>query len=227
MAAPLLAVLAILGAAVGYLIQFHPPEPSQSPKIFCVVVLMLPALMITEKLQAPEAPVFKVVSSIEIQAPPPAVWNNVISFSELPPPDEFIFRMGIAYPMRATIQGQGPGAVRHCVFSTGSFVEPIEIWEAPDLLRFSVLQNPAPMQEWTPYDEIHPPHLEGFFLSRKGQFRLIKLSNNRTLLEGTTWYTHRLWPQAYWRFWSDYVIHQIHGRVLKQIKRCSETHACV
>jgi len=31
-------------------------------------------------------------------------------------------------PIRAEIFGSGPGAIRHCTFSTGPFVEPIEVW---------------------------------------------------------------------------------------------------
>jgi hypothetical protein len=56
----------------------------------------------------------------------------VIEFSKLPPPQEAIFKLGIAYPMRAQIAGHGPGAIRHCVFSTGAFVEPIEVWMSRD-----------------------------------------------------------------------------------------------
>ena len=38
-------------------------------------------------------------------------------------------RAGLAYPMRARIEGSGPGAVRYCEFSTGPFVEPIVTWD--------------------------------------------------------------------------------------------------
>ena len=70
-----------------------------------------------------------IVKIIKINAPPEAVWKQVVAFSEIPPPTELLFRAGIAYPVRAEITGHGPGAVRHCVFSTGPFVEPIEIWD--------------------------------------------------------------------------------------------------
>ncbi len=136
-----------------------------------------------------------------------------------------IFRAGIAYPTRAEIQGTGVGAVRHCMFSTGAFVEPITIWNEPSLLRFSVEQNPAPMEEWTMYEKIHPPHLEGFFVSQQGEFRLIQVSQNMTLLKGTTWYHHNLWPESYWKVWSDFVIHTIHRRVLRHIKLTAESQS--
>jgi Polyketide cyclase / dehydrase and lipid transport len=100
--------------------------------------------------------VFEVHSSIEIAAPPERVWKNVVTFSELPPPTEWYFKTGIAYPMRAGVVGIGPGAVRYREFSTGPFVEPIQVWDEPHLLRFSVIQNPAPSKEWSPYPKIVP-----------------------------------------------------------------------
>ena len=171
-----------------------------------------------EHVAAPAPPVYVVRTAIDIQASPAKVWKQVVSFSEIPPPTEWMFRAGIAYPMRARIQGNGVGAERQCVFSTGAFVEPIEVWDEPRKLKFSVTSNPAPMEEWTPYSHIEPPHLHGFLVSNGGQFLLTPLPNGGTRLEGTTWYRHSLWPAAYWRLWSDAIIHKIHLRVLKHIR---------
>ncbi len=41
----------------------------------------------------------------------------------------------------------------------------------------------------------------------------------RTRLEGTTWYTNRMWPPPYWNLRSDYVIQRIHRRVLTHIQK--------
>jgi hypothetical protein len=85
-------------------------------------------------------------------------------------------------------------------------------------LKFSVTSNPPPLEEWTPYSHIDPPHLHGFLMSEGGQFLLTPLPDGGTPLEGTTWYQHGLWPSAYWRLWSDVIIHQIHMRVLQHIR---------
>ena len=82
---------------------------------------------------------------------------------------------------------------------TGPFVEPIEVWDEPRLLRFRVTENPAPMEEWSPYKNVLPQHLHGYLVSKNGQFRLTSLPGNRTLLEGTTWYQHGLQAAQYWR----------------------------
>ena len=93
------------------------------------------------------------------------------------------------------------------------------------MLRFRVTENPAPMEEWSPYNNVLPRHLHGYLVSQNGQFRLTSLPGNRTLLEGTTWYQHGLQPATYWRLWSDAIIHRIHLRVLNHIRRLSEQSA--
>jgi hypothetical protein len=133
-----------------------------------------------------------------------------------------MFKTGIAYPIRAEINGQGPGAVRHCVFSTGAFVEPITVWDEPRLLQFDVTSQPAAMEEMSLYTDLRPPHLEHYLISKKGQFQLTALADGTTRLEGTTWYQNRFWPAFYWHFWSDYIIHRIHYRVLAHIKTLAE-----
>lgn len=218
MAAPLAFPLAALGGACGYHIQRRRPAGAVPPVLVSALLLLLPSAQWLEHALKPAPPTYVVRSSIDIQAPPEEVWKYVIAFSEIPPPTEWIFKAGIAYPVRAQISGVGVGAERHCVFSTGAFVEPIEVWDEPRRLKFSVTSNPSPMQEWSPYARIDTPHLHGFLVSEGGQFLLTPLPNGATRLEGTTWYQHGLWPAAYWRLWSDPIIHRIHMRVLTHIR---------
>jgi hypothetical protein len=222
MALPIALPLAALGGAVGYLIQRRPPAMRSAPAVIMSLFLFVPGYMGYERAARLDPPVFAVRTAIDVNAPPEIVWRQVVSFAEIPAPTETIFQLGIAYPVRATITGRGPGAVRHCQFTTGAFVEPIKVWDEPRLLRFSVTSNPAPMQEWTLYREIHPAHLNGFLESRQGQFLLTALPGGGTRLEGTTWYQHNLWPASYWQLWSDTIIHEIHLRVLRHIKRLAE-----
>jgi uncharacterized membrane protein YhaH (DUF805 family) len=218
MAAPIAMFLTVLGGMLGYRIQSSHWRPQQSPAMLSIVLLVMPWVFGTEHFVNSKAQTFEVKSAIEVNAPPERVWKKVVAFTEIAPPTEMIFRAGIAYPIRAEITGSGPGAVRHCVFSTGAFVEPIEVWDEPRLLRFSVSENPPPLEELTPYSHINPPHLHGYFVSHEGQFLLTALPGGRTRVEGTTWYSHAMWPAAYWHVWSDYVIHRIHMRVLEHIR---------
>ncbi|HET8624834.1 MAG TPA: hypothetical protein VFM14_14820 [Gemmatimonadales bacterium] len=140
----------------------------------------------------------------------------------IPEPEELLFRAGVAYPRYAIIEGSGGGAVRHCVFSTGAFVEPITHWEPGARLGFTVAQSPAPLRELSLYAGISPPHLDGYMRARRGEFRLVALPGGRTRLEGSTWYELAMAPEGYWQLFADHLIGRIHGRVLRHIAREAE-----
>lgn len=218
MAAPLALGLAALGGSLGYYIQATQWHGKNTPAMLSIILLAMPAFFGAERVAALKAPTYVVHTSIDVQAPPERVWQEVVAFAEIPAPTEMLFRAGVAYPIRAEISGSGPGAIRRCVFSTGAFVEPIQVWDAPRLLKFGVTSSPAPLNELTPYGHIEPPHLHGYFVSEQGQFLLTPLPGGGTRLEGSTWYRDTMWPASYWRHWSDYIIHTIHLRVLNHIR---------
>jgi hypothetical protein len=78
------------------------------------------------------------------------------------------------------------------------------------------------MSELSPYRDLHPPHLDGYFRSRAGEFLLAPLPGGRTRLTGTTWYALDLQPAAYWSLWCDALVHAIHRRVLRHVERLAE-----
>jgi uncharacterized membrane protein YhaH (DUF805 family) len=222
MAAPIAMLLALLGGLIGFAIQAHHWGANHRPAMLSVILFLLPSAFVGEHAAKLKAPELVVHSAVEINAPPEAVWHQVIAFSEIPPPHELLFRAGVAYPIRAEISGSGVGATRLCIFSTGPFEEPITVWDEPRLLKFTVSKNPAPLNELSPYKNIQAPHLHGYFISHGGQFVLTALPGGRTRLEGTTWYQHNMWPATYWSWWSNYVIHRIHVRVLNHIRDRAE-----
>jgi hypothetical protein len=218
MALPIALPLAAIGGACAYGVQRRRWFQADAPVLLSVLLVFVPGVEWVEHAAAAAPPVYVARTAIDVQASPEKVWQEVVAFSEIPPPTEWMFRAGVAYPIRAEMLGTGVGAERHCVFSTGAFVEPIEVWDEPRQLKFSVTSNPPPMEEWTPYSHIDTPHLHGFLVSEGGQFLLTPLPNGGTRLEGTTWYQHGLWPSAYWQLWSDQIIHRIHLRVLRHIR---------
>lgn len=215
---PIAAIMGLLGGLIGYALG---AMTSVRATALLLPIFLLPLASGAELAYRP-TPEYEVVSSVEIDAPPQQVWPHVIGFSELSPPPDWYFRLGIAYPQRATIEGEGVGAVRRCEFSTGAFVEPITVWDEPRRLAFDVESQPPPMHELSPYRHVHPPHLDGYLRCRRGEFRLMELPDDRTRLEGRTWYEFEMYPQDYWTLWSDLCIHRIHRRVLKHIKTLSE-----
>ena len=171
--------------------------------------------------RVPAAP-HEVVTVVEIAAPPAVVWRYVVAFPELPPPREWLFRIGVATPVRARLVGTGVGATRYCDFTTGSFVEPITAWEDERRLGFDITAQAPPMREWSPYREVNPPHLDGYFRATHGEFRLTPLPGNRTRLEGRTHYVVDMFPQSYWTLPADKIVGTIHARVLGHIKALAE-----
>jgi len=219
MVAPLVIILTLVGAAFGAGLARSSASSAGSVTSLAIVI---PIIGTSDANLPTHLPLYAMTSEIHVDAPPEAVWPNVVGFSDLPPPSDWLMNTGIACPLRARIEGEGVGAVRYCEFTTGSFVEPITVWDPPHTLAFNVIEQPQPMAEWSPYEVVYAPHLDNTMLSQHGQFQLIATDDGGTLLRGTTWYTLDLAPGAYWRLWSDFVVHRIHNRVLRHVKQLSE-----
>lgn len=205
------------GGVFGRAIALRGMEP---PSRTGLAALFAPLLVLVESRAA--APFHEVLSAVEVAAPPDVVWRGVVAFPDLPPPTEWVFRIGVAAPVRARLLGSAVGATRFCDFTTGSFVEPITAWEENRLLAFDIVRQAPPMREWSPYRDVNPPHLDGYFRATHGEFRLIALPGGRTRLEGRTQYTVSLFPQAYWTLPTGRIVAAIHQRVLRHIKAIAE-----
>jgi len=220
MAAPFAFLLNLLGVLIGKGISILIREVKIKNYISLFLVLAIPFMLGFEASNKSKPTVHSVVSTVEIDAPIEKVWETVVAFPQIEKAPEGILRLGFAYPVNAKIDGTGVGATRFCNFNTGAFVEPITAWEKPNLLAFDVKEQPAPMIETSLYNELHAAHLE-YIKSERGQFRLYE-KDGKTVVEGTTFYTHDIAPDFYWQIFSDEIIHQIHMRVLTHIKEVSE-----
>ena len=226
MASPLFCIEAVLGGLLAHAIARS--RASAAPGVATSALAVLPlAFAANAASPAPLEASVPVESEVVVHAPPDVVWKRVIAFPPLAPPTEAIFRAGIAAPLAATLDGEGPGAVRRCEFTTGTFVEPIEAWRPGHELSFSVASQPAPMREVTLYAGPRPPHLDGYLESTRGQFVLEALPDGSTRLVGRTWYRVHMAPLPYWRFWGDRIIHAIHMRVLRHVASLAEHDALV
>jgi len=223
MAAPLAWLLAIFGGFLAMLIHGRTHSPQATPSMFAVMLVSLPVLLGVEQVAPPPLPRFQVHTTIEISAPPEVVWKRLVEFPPLSAATEWPFRFGIAYPIEATLKGAGLAADRECRFSTGSFKEPILVWEPSKHFAFAVADEPLLMKETSPYENIHVRHLEDHdFQPERADFVLVQLPNGGTRLEGTTTYQNKMWPGMYWRLWTDTIIHSIHNRVFHHVKALAE-----
>jgi hypothetical protein len=221
MALPIAAPIALLGSFVGQTLVRRGRPSSLSH--FSLLPFLLLGTAIDTAVPAPGARI--VTTAVEIDASPQVVWRHVTSFGDIEAGPGWLFRTGLAYPLRARLEGTGVGAVRHCEFTTGAFVEPITVWDPPHRLAFDVIAQPPPLQEWSPYSRVLAPHLDGFFQTSHGEFRLIAIDGGRTRLEGRTWYTLDMQPAMYWTAIADTILHAIHTRVLEHVMSEAELSA--
>ena len=217
LAMPMALPLAYLGATLGRrLADTRAAAPVRS------ALLLVPVWAVVESSAPTTTPLREVRSVVHIDAPPAVVWEHVVAFPPLPPPTDLASRLGIAAPLRARIVGAGGGAVRYCEFPTGPFIEPITAWEPARRLAFDVVAQPKALRELSPYAAVHPPHVDGWITSERGEFRLVPLPHGGTRLEGRTWYRMGLAPSWYWGAVGDWFIHRVHLRVLVHVRRVSE-----
>lgn len=225
MAAPIAIPLALLGALLAYKIQ-EPRYLQPQPHTMLGLFLVIPLLAGAEHWAPAETPRFKVHTAMEIAAPPEVVWQRIVAFPQIDEPVHWVFRLGMSYPLEARTVGSGLTADRQCIFSTGAFREPILAWDEGKHFAFAVSEEPPLMKEWSPYGDIHVRHLEDHdFKPERADFYLTALPGGRTRLDGWTTYENRMWPGMYWRLWTDEIVHQIHGRVFRQVKKLAEEDA--
>jgi uncharacterized membrane protein YhaH (DUF805 family) len=222
MAAPLAIPLALLGARLGYE-GLQTRHLRIQPKTLCGLFLVIPLLMGAEFRKPAPVPTHTVHGSVEIAAPPNAVWQRVVAFPRIQERPQWIFRLGMAYPLEVRTRGTGLSADRECVFSTGISREPILAWEESRHFAFRVSEEPPLRQEWSPYGQIHVRHLEDHdFRPGRVDFYLTKLPGGRTQLDCWSTYENRMWPGEYWRLWTDEVVRQIQLRVFRHITKLAE-----
>jgi hypothetical protein len=214
MAMPLLISVALLGAALGRSIARNRDE-GHLPAV--VTLMVLPVAILLEPAHVTGRMRHEVRSAMVIDAPADRIWPHIVAFRPIAEPTDLLSRAGVAYPRYVRIEGAGVGAIRYCVFSTGTFVEQVTVWEPGRRLTFDVMASPPPLRELSPYRDVHPPHLDGYLRSRRGEFRLVPLPGGRTRLEGSSWYELEMAPEGYWQLFSDLLIRRIHRRVFDHI----------
>ncbi len=219
MATPLVALMGAIGGLLGGLMRRRWERPA--PDAFMLVAISLPLLLAWERPAITAGETLSVSTEVIVRATPQSVWHETVEFAPITAPPAGILRLGIAYPTHAILRKDGDAYVRECHFTTGPFIEPVTSWMPPTHLAFDVAAQPPSMRELSPWP-IHPPHLDGMVRSRRGEFRIEALEDGTTRLRGTTWYTIEAAPQAYWRMWSDAIIHRIHHRVLDHIAQRAE-----
>jgi hypothetical protein len=223
MFAPIGLVMSMVGAlAAGFWLRSRRWKASQIP-MACVMIL---PLLITpwEGRVFARRDLRTVENTIEINAPPSAVWRNIervprIDVQELQP--SWSHRIGFPNPVEATLSKEGIGGIRHATFEGGVlFIETIDRWEPQHRLGFSI-QAQTQQIPATTLDE-HVTVGGKFFDVLRGEYVLEPLANGAIRLHlisrqrvstDFNWYAH---------LWTDAVMSDLQKRILFVVKNRSE-----
>lgn len=218
MAAPLGICMAIIGGMLGR-------EAGRSGRHgggqMASSVAILPIVVAIEAVFPPFAR-FETVQSIEVAAPPDRVWKAIVRMETITEPVSLIHHVGIAYPVRGRVFGEGVGALRYGDFSTGTAVERVTAWEENRKLTFVVLKDIPGLRELSPYRHVHAPHVHGYFTTRETSFELIPRAGGVTEVVERTSHQLKLDPALYWLPFARYMVDTNNARVLRHIKAQAE-----
>lgn len=220
MAIPIGAPLAMLGGAIGRAVAL---DKRQRRGQTLSGVALLPLVFVGEAL-LPPLMTFHVLERITIAAPADRVWPALIAHDLREEPVSLPYRLGLAHPKGGWIEGEGVGAKRYGVFSTGTAIERVTAWQPGQRLTFVVEKDVPPMHELSPYAHVHAPHaVGGYFTTQQADFALRPLADGQTEVVLTTSHTMRLDPVFYWLPLARQIVSWNDRRVLAHIKRRVET----
>lgn len=218
MVAPLGLILALPGGMLGRYIALHAKSPTRQT-MSCVA--LLPLAFLTE-YALPSVTRFDTVQTIEVRAPPEVVWRSLLSSEPIEGPLALPFRLGVAYPIRGEMIGEGVGAIRRGEFSTGTAIERVTEWEPNRKFAFVVIDDIPAMREMSPYEHVHAPHVVGYFRTTGTSFELVARPDGGTDLIERTSHELRLDPVLYWLPMARWIVNENNARVLAHIRRHAE-----
>lgn len=220
MAAPLLYASSILGSAIAMTLL----RVGKGGR-FSSLVVLLPLLGLPLETQATwPRETGSVVTVMEINAPPSAVWAHTVAIPAIQPEEHRpSFSHSIAdapRPLDARVEGSGPGAVRHLRWERGvHFRENITVWEQHRRLGWTFAFAPDSIPTAI---EQHIRMDGDYFRLTDGDYVLEPLPGGRTRLTLTTRYWVATPINLYCHWWAQRFFSDFHGAVLEVIRNRAE-----
>ena len=218
LAAPLGLGVAWIGGFLGRAIALHARRP---PRQTLSAVAVVPLVFALENVLSVTTS-FDSIETIEVRAPPELVWHAIVDMGSIDEPPALPMRLGVAYPLRSEIVGEGVGALRRGEFSTGTALERVTGWIPNRKLAFTILEDVPGMRELSPYEHVQAPHVIGYFRTKEASFELLPRPDGATEIVERTSHELRLEPVLYWLPMARYVVHANNARVLAHIRRRAE-----
>ena len=195
---------------------------------YCFAILALPLLAVPAERQINYPSVEQsVVSTVDIEAPAPVVWRNLVDARAIEPHETaWTFTqdvLGVPKPTDARMVGEGVGAVRYASWGSSiHFKERVLDWRENRSLAwafdFSDTSIPKSVEG---HIKVDGPNL----LVERGGYSLTPLSARRTRVTLTTTYLERTPFNAYCAWWGRVFIRDFHANVLHVIRRRAEAQA--
>jgi hypothetical protein len=161
----------------------------------------------------PPAATFETSQTVRVNAPPETVWNAIVRMDTMTAPLALPFRLGVAYPVRGEILGEGVGATRLGEFSTGIAVERVTEWIPNQRLAFAVEADVPSMHEISPYKHVHAPHAVGYFRTSLTSFELARQPDGGTEIVERTSHQLKLDPVYYWLPMARWIVRENNMRI--------------
>ncbi|HMS55674.1 MAG TPA: hypothetical protein PKA27_09770 [Fimbriimonadaceae bacterium] len=219
MAAPVYGLATAAGTALcRWVIEtYSDPKPAQLS-----LLAVFPIALAVETRSSQEPWYDTIETSILISSSPNEIWPYLSNLDIPEKPKEFLFARGVAHTIEVRTFGEGVGARRDCVLSTGTMPETITVWEPPRHLRFEVHATPESMKEMNPFGHVDTDHLVGYFTCHFGEFELEQTASGSTILTGRSTYSCRFGPKLYWQLWTRKIVRDTHLRVMNKVRDLSQ-----
>lgn len=224
---PLFTVMSLVGAALyRILTRNHSSGNHKTLVVAGFALLPFLAAPVESRFAAPDD-FRRVENTILINAPVEAVWHNIIRVRPISAQDlgpGLVDKIGFPRPVEATLSFEGVGGVRHATFERGvEFIETVDVWEPLRRISFRIVPNTATIPPTT-FDE-HVTVGGRFFDVLRGTYELRPAGPGRTrlLLYSQQRLSTRLNPYA--GLWTDFVMSEIQGRILRVVAKRSEAEA--
>jgi hypothetical protein len=222
MATPVLLLFASVGGAFGSAL----PRRGRSASLSAV--LLFPYLLspLESRIPEPERRV-ETVTTMDIDAPPVAVWPLVASVDSIRPEElrpALFLAMGFPRPIAATLSHEGVGGVRVATFEGGlRFTETVTVWEPARRLRFTIRANGDSLPATT-LDE-HVRMGGRHFDVLVGEYQLVPLDGGRRtrlVLRSEHRLDTHFNPYAAW--WTDRIMRSIQLNIQQVHKQRAERY---
>ncbi len=140
-----------------------------------------------------------VATSVHFHASPETVWQQMLSYEEVPVRPPLLLRVLLPHPVRTEGDKTCVGASVQCRYKGGEMVKRIKVVEPPRLVQFEVTEQ----------------HLgiEGCVTTLGGSYEL-RSRGDQTEVVLTTNYRGHLRPRYFWRPFERFLAHELHRHIL-------------